>query len=112
MDPILFDNTPELFPFFSIARVEQSISSTHRGRVAWQGTSWFAQFYDATCQVTTTPGAIVLVLGRQGNTLLVLPDGYRTAFLQDRRRSPRTLAESSSGGLGRSLTSLFNHWFG
>jgi membrane protein implicated in regulation of membrane protease activity len=66
-------DTPELLKRPSRARVEQSIKPNQRGWVYWQGTSWSARFYNADYQETIPPDQSVMVIGIEGNTLLVTP---------------------------------------
>lgn len=66
-------DTPELLKRPSRAKVEQSIEPNQRGWVYWQGTSWSAKFYNADCQKTVSPNESVMVVGIEGNTLLVVP---------------------------------------
>ncbi|MDX2213238.1 MAG: NfeD family protein [Oculatellaceae cyanobacterium bins.114] len=67
-----FPDTPEFLTPPSRARVEQSITPNKRGRVFWQGTSWFARFQE-DCPKTIFSGESVMVRGIEGNTLLVMP---------------------------------------
>lgn len=50
--------------------VEQAISPTGRGRVRYQATYWFGICDDGR---SLPQGAEVTVIGRQGNTLIVVP---------------------------------------
>lgn len=50
--------------------VEQAINPNRRGRVRYQATYWFGIRADAR---SLPPGTEVIVLSRQGNTLLVQP---------------------------------------
>jgi hypothetical protein len=61
------------FPAPKPALVEEAITMHHRGWVKFEGTYWFAQFYDPATAVVALPGAIVNVVGRMANTLLVVP---------------------------------------
>ncbi len=55
------------------ATVEETITTRQRGWVRFEGTYWFAKFYNPELTVVALPGAIVSVIGRLGNTLLVMP---------------------------------------
>jgi hypothetical protein len=55
------------------ALVEETITTRHRGWVKFEGTYWFAKFYDPGTTVVALPGAVVNVVGRVANTLLVVP---------------------------------------
>lgn len=50
--------------------VEQAINPYQRGRVRYQATYWFGVCDDGR---SLSPGTEVIVLGRQGNTLIVEP---------------------------------------
>lgn len=52
--------------------VEQAISPNQRGRVRYQATYWFGICDDAR---SLPKGTEVIVIGRQGNTLIVEPIG-------------------------------------
>lgn len=70
--PFLPD-TQELLKHPSRGTVERKITPTQRGRVYWQGTSWFARFHDPNCQQTVASKQPIMVNGIEGNTLLVMP---------------------------------------
>jgi hypothetical protein len=61
------------FPRPKPASVEETITMRHRGWVKFEGTYWFAKFCDPETAVVALPGAIVTVVGRVANTLLVIP---------------------------------------
>lgn len=61
------------FPKPKPALVEEVITMHNRGWVKFEGTYWFARFYDPATAVVALPGAIVNVVGRVANTLLVVP---------------------------------------
>lgn len=53
--------------------VEETITATVPGRVRFQATHWPARLYGQYNQVTLLPNDLVMVVGRQGLTLLVVP---------------------------------------
>jgi membrane protein implicated in regulation of membrane protease activity len=61
-----------IFPKPVLGTVENSISSTKKGRVKYDGTYWPASFYQSSpsCIQANEP---IWVIGRQGLTLLVVP---------------------------------------
>lgn len=56
--------------FEQVAEVFKTISPYQRGRVRYHGTDWYAVSQQGLCILPKTK---VLVLGREGNTLLVKP---------------------------------------
>ena len=109
MDFILFDDTLERFTYPSIARVEETITPTRRGRGTWRGTSWFAQFYDPAVQGSARCDTVVLVFARQGNTLLIVPlDCY--SFHASGHRVAQ-LATTQSPTLLQAIGSILGEWF-
>jgi hypothetical protein len=66
--------TIELFAQVGVGEVEQTITSSHRGRVRFAGSYWFARFYHSS-HPEVLPGTVVRVVGRQGQTLLVVAMG-------------------------------------
>jgi hypothetical protein len=71
MSLTLTRETIEFFPQASIGEVEQTITLHKRGRVRFMATSWLAQFQHPNERRSALPGASVLVVGREGTTLLV-----------------------------------------
>lgn len=65
--------TVEFFKQPGTARVEREITSVQRGRVYYEGTYWPAQLYRVEYSGTLAIASSVIVIGRQGLTLLVLP---------------------------------------
>ncbi|GAB4300686.1 MAG: hypothetical protein Fur0025_40500 [Oscillatoriaceae cyanobacterium] len=63
---------PTLFPQPIPATVLESICCHQKGIVKFQGNYWHAKFYQNNDQITIPPGEPVTVIGREGNTLLVV----------------------------------------
>ena len=61
--------------FCGTGRVEKTITSNHPGRVYFQTTYWPARFYQSGGYKIAFPGDSVVVIGRDGLTLLVTPAG-------------------------------------
>lgn len=82
----------EIFSTPQPAPVVQTLSPHQSpGRVQYQATHWPAKFYHTDCPLTVKPGAQVLVVGREGITLLVIPEGYVSpAELKNLKPSRRT----------------------
>ena len=55
-------------------RVESAVTSNHQGRVKCQGVSWKASLYLIGYPHPLMPDQMVDVIGREGNTLLILPE--------------------------------------
>lgn len=53
--------------------VEEAITAIRPGRVKFRATYWPARYYGQDNQATLLPNAQVIVVGRQGITLLVVP---------------------------------------
>lgn len=67
----------ELFPELGIGNVVETIEPPEcRGRVQFRASQWPARFYHLDCPLTLKPGSAVVVVGMEGITLLVIPDGY------------------------------------
>ena len=64
----------ELFPNKVPAIVEEQITANWPGRVKFQGSYWPARLYQLDCQLTLHPDSIVMVVGIEGITLLVVVD--------------------------------------
>ena len=64
--------TVELFPHTMTATVDETLIASAPGRVEFQASYWFAEFYQGDYG-KIEPGTVVRVLGRRGLTLLVLP---------------------------------------
>lgn len=56
--------------------ITEAVTSQQLGRVKSGGSYWKAKFYDAAFMGSIAPGERVMVLGHQGNALLVMPEGY------------------------------------
>lgn len=75
------------------AIVAETITPQTAGRVTWQGTTWHARFYRNE-SVSKHPGHLVTIIGRKGNTLLVLSkvqqlqcqDAYGRTFIHSNPR--------------------------
>ncbi|MEB3272552.1 MAG: NfeD family protein [Prochlorothrix sp.] len=66
----------QLFTKQGKAIVHSDIGPEQAGRVKYQGTSWPARFYHGDCPRSVSPGDPVIVVGRSGLTLLVVPEDY------------------------------------
>lgn len=69
---IVMPDKIEQFPEASFAIVIETITSTKRGRVAWQSTHWFAEFYQPEGAIAAQPNQRVKVVARRNITLLVV----------------------------------------
>lgn len=65
---------PEIFSTPTQGKVEQTITHNHPGRIECFGSFWPAQLYQKDPTITLLPGQSVKVVGRQGITLLVVPE--------------------------------------
>lgn len=68
--------SPEEITLFSEpgkGEVEQIITENQPGRVKFQATYWPARLYNPEYEITLVPDTPVVVIGRQGITLLVVP---------------------------------------
>ena len=54
-------------------RVTRAVRALDRGRVQFNGNSWFARLYEINCSTTLLPGQPALVVGRQATTLIIMP---------------------------------------
>lgn len=63
----------ELFEQAEIGKAVNLITAERPGRVEFAYTRWRARFYYPNTQSMVGPNTLVSVVGRQGNTLLVLP---------------------------------------
>jgi membrane protein implicated in regulation of membrane protease activity len=66
-------NRIELFAAPVEAVVERPADATRPGRVKTMGTTWNARLYEFEDQIAIASGDRVLVVGRQGITLLIVP---------------------------------------
>ena len=73
MNPTFGSEIIELFPRIITAEVERTIAPTRPGRVKFQASHWPARFYQPSHQKTVSPGESVIVIGRAGIDLLVMP---------------------------------------
>lgn len=69
----LMTETTEIFSQQGTAKVLRAITSEDAGRVRFRGTDWPARLNRSDSQIFVVPSAKVLVIGRQGLTLLVEP---------------------------------------
>lgn len=69
----LFPSTVEMLPEPKRGTVEKAIAPNQRGRVKAMGSYWPAKFYRADSLDQLLPGQSVLVVAREGITLLVMP---------------------------------------
>lgn len=72
MNPARTPYEVKLFSQPDTGRVEESITPTQPGRVRFKSTSWPARLYCLDDQSTLLPNDLVSVVGRQGNTLLIV----------------------------------------
>ncbi|MDJ0705897.1 MAG: NfeD family protein [Leptolyngbyaceae cyanobacterium MO_188.B28] len=75
MNPTHLLDEITLLPYPEVGKVDTAISSTQPGRVRFQGSHWPARFYLSDYQGMVLPNDSVKVVGRQGLTLLIVPDG-------------------------------------
>ena len=73
MDLFLPDR-PVIFSTQTQGKVEQTITHNHPGRIECFGSFWPAQLYQKDPTITLLPGQSAKVVGRQGITLLVVPE--------------------------------------
>ncbi|MGJ3249727.1 MAG: NfeD family protein [Elainellaceae cyanobacterium] len=66
------------------AEVSDTIPQGGTGEVAYQGSLWKARCQVSDMAIAT--GQAVYVLGRQGNTLIVLPTNFSDEMISDRKR--------------------------
>ena len=64
----------KLFKKPDYGQVKETINQARPGRVKWKSSYWPAQFYQTEAHVSILPGEQVQVVGRQGITLLVVPE--------------------------------------
>ncbi|MDJ0703799.1 MAG: NfeD family protein [Leptolyngbyaceae cyanobacterium MO_188.B28] len=65
-------NQPEMFPSPVKGTVEKTILGNQLGRIKCLGSFWFAKLYQANDINNIPVGKTVDVIGRVGNTLLVM----------------------------------------
>jgi NfeD-like C-terminal, partner-binding len=70
-----FPSTIQWFAEQAEGKVDQTSSLARSGRVKFQGSFWKAELTYPNCR-SLKPGEAVKVLGRQGITLLVVPQEY------------------------------------
>ncbi|MBD2109304.1 NfeD family protein [Nodosilinea sp. FACHB-13] len=63
----------EWFPSSAVGVIDEAVEGDCPGRIRYGGTHWFARSYTADLGLTFVVGQPVQILGRQGNTLLILP---------------------------------------
>jgi membrane-bound ClpP family serine protease len=81
MSLLYLPETVELFPHALSAIVDETIAASAPGRVEFQSSYWFAEFYQEGYGAIE-PGTVVQVVGRRGLTLLVLPLACEMRSLQ------------------------------
>lgn len=54
-------------------RVVEAVPAWDRGRVKFNGTRYPARLYEPNCTATLLPEQPALVIGRKGNTLIIMP---------------------------------------
>ena len=64
--------------------IDKAVAGDAPGRIHYNGTTWFARSHPSYSDLTFTEGEWVLILARQGNTLLIGP-------IEAKRSSPHTL---------------------
>ncbi|NER78266.1 MAG: hypothetical protein F6K42_01560 [Leptolyngbya sp. SIO1D8] len=64
----------EIFPHILNGIVEKEITLNDIGRVRCQGISWRARLHQPELANSILPGEVISVIGRENNTLLVLPE--------------------------------------
>lgn len=69
---MLSQTSLEMFPRGIKGVVLEPIALFQFGRVNCQG-SWRARLYEIICQTTLLPGQPILAIGREGNSLIVIP---------------------------------------
>ena len=62
-----------LFPKPGMGIIEEIITESQPGRVNFQATYWPARLYNPEQKITLLPNTSVIVIGREGITLLVVP---------------------------------------
>ncbi len=72
MNPARAPYEVQLFVQPGTGKVEELIAPNQPGRVKFKSTSWPARFYNLSDQTTLLPNDPVTVVGRQGNTLLIV----------------------------------------
>ncbi|MCS6814970.1 MAG: NfeD family protein [Cyanobacteria bacterium] len=68
----MFEREIEWFAQRLTGRVEMEVTPYQLGRVQFQGTSWFARLNDPSYYDVIRAGEVVLVLGREGSTTLIV----------------------------------------
>ena len=63
----------EMFQTGLPCRVTRAVRVLDRGRVQFNGNSWFARLYETNCSTTLLSGQPALVVGRQATTLIIMP---------------------------------------
>ena len=70
---MFLSGSTELFSETNFATVVTPIGPWQRGRVKFQGTEWFARFYQSDTVLNAEPDTQVRVVGREGIALLIAP---------------------------------------
>ncbi len=106
MSLLYLPETVELFPHVLSATVDETISANAPGRVEFQASYWFAEFYQGNYGAIE-PGTVVQVVGRRGLTLLVLPLACEMPSPQKRKLSQGSGKQRSSLKWLQLLGSIF-----
>ncbi|MEY2977993.1 MAG: NfeD family protein [Prochlorotrichaceae cyanobacterium] len=69
----MMDYPVVLYTDMKFGIVEEAITAGHKGWIKFSGSYWAAKLFDQSDRATIAPGTTVLVKGRQGNSLLVMP---------------------------------------
>lgn len=64
----------QIFPYPGNGIVTETITTTQRGRVKFDSSYWPARLHEINVPTRLTPQDLVIVVGREGMTLLVQPD--------------------------------------
>lgn len=70
---LFLSGSTELFSETDFATVVTPIGPQQKGRVKFQGTEWFARFYQTDTVLNAEPNTQVRVVGREGIALLIAP---------------------------------------
>lgn len=73
MSSLIFIDQIDIFPKPVPGIVEQTITHVRPGRVKFQSSYWPAKLYQPNGEIILRPQQTVMVVGREGITLLVVP---------------------------------------
>ncbi|NET38058.1 MAG: hypothetical protein F6K19_39685 [Cyanothece sp. SIO1E1] len=93
MNPVLASNAIKLFAKVGIGEVDTIIRTTEPGRVKFEGSYWPAKLYNSDTEITIFPTWPVKVIGRQGITLLVIPEDENLSAIVDQAVDGQALTE-------------------